>query len=70
MLSDDPQLDVVAQAGSAAESREVLEGGSLEGAVDVAVLDLVLPDRDERELIGELGRTRSGILIMVLSATI
>ena len=70
LLSDEPGLEVIAQAGSVAETREVLEGGSLDGAVDVALLDLVLPDGDGRELIGELRRTNSGIRIMVLSATI
>jgi DNA-binding NarL/FixJ family response regulator len=70
LLSDDPELEVVAQAGSVAEARELLEGGGLEGAVDVAVVDLELPDGDGREIIGELRRSSPGVRIMVLSATV
>jgi DNA-binding NarL/FixJ family response regulator len=70
LLSDDPEIEVVAQAGSVAEVREALEGGGLDGALDVAVLDLALPDGDGRELIGELRRLSPGVRIMVLSATI
>jgi DNA-binding NarL/FixJ family response regulator len=70
LLSDEPELEVVAQAGSVAEAREALEGGGLKGALDVAVVDLVLPDGDGRELIGELRRSSPDIRIMVLSATV
>ncbi len=63
LLSDEPGLEVVAQAGSLAEAREVLDG-----ALDVAVLDLALPDGDGRELVGELRRSSPGIRIVVLSA--
>jgi DNA-binding NarL/FixJ family response regulator len=70
LLSDEPELEVVAQAGSVSEAREALEGGGLKGALDVAVVDLVLPDGDGRELIGELRRSSPGIRIMVLSATV
>ena len=71
LLSADPHLEVVAQAGSVAEAREALaEGGGLDGALDVAVLDLDLPDGDGRELIGELRRSSPGVRIMVLSATV
>jgi DNA-binding NarL/FixJ family response regulator len=70
LLSDDPHLEVVAQAGSVAEAREALEGGGLDGALDVAVVDLALPDGDGRELIDELRRSSPGIRIMVLSATV
>jgi DNA-binding NarL/FixJ family response regulator len=70
LLSDDPELEVVAQAGSLAEAREALDGGGFRGRLDVAVLDLALPDGDGRELIGELRRSNPGIRIMVLSATV
>jgi DNA-binding NarL/FixJ family response regulator len=70
LLSDDPELEVVAQAGSLAEAREALDGGGMQGRLDVAVLDLALPDGDGRELIGELRRSNPGIRIMVLSATV
>lgn len=70
LLSDDPGIEVVAKAGSLAEARGALEGGDLDGGVDVAVLDLALPDGDGRELIGELRRSSPGVRIVVLSATI
>ena len=70
LLCADPELEVIAQAGSLAEAREALDGGSLDGGLDVAVLDLALPDGDGRELIGELRRSSPGIRIMALSATV
>jgi DNA-binding NarL/FixJ family response regulator len=38
--------------------------------LDVAVLDLSLPDGDGRELIGELRQRNAGISVLVLSVTI
>ena len=70
LLADDPGLEVVAQAGSVAEAREALEGGVLDGALDVAVLDLALPDGDGGQLIGELRRSNPGVRVVVLSATV
>ena len=70
LLSDDPELEVVAQAGSVAEAREALEGGGLDEILDVAVVDLALPDGDGREIIDELRRSSPGVRIMVLSATV
>ena len=70
MLSADPELEVAAQAASVAEAREVLDGGDLDGGLDVALLDLALPDGDGRDLIGDLRRSSPGIRIMVLSASV
>ena len=70
LLSDDPELEVVVQAGSVAEAREALEGGGLDEILDVAVVDLALPDGDGREIIGELRRSSPSVRIMVLSATV
>jgi two-component system, NarL family, response regulator DevR len=69
VLTYEPDLEVVAQAGSVAEVREMLEG-NLGGRLDVAVVDLGLPDGDGRELIGELRRSSPGIYILILSAMV
>jgi DNA-binding NarL/FixJ family response regulator len=62
LLSREPDLEVVAQAGSLAQARELLDS-----RLDVAVLDLSLPDGDGRDLIGELRQRNAGISILVLS---
>jgi two-component system nitrate/nitrite response regulator NarL len=62
LLEREPDLEVVAQAGSLAQARKMLDT-----PLDVAVLDLRLPDGDGRELIGELRQSNAGISILVLS---
>jgi DNA-binding NarL/FixJ family response regulator len=66
LLSREPDLEVVAQAGSLAQAREAL----VDRRLDVAMVDLGLPDGDGRELIGELRRRNPGISVVVLSAAI
>jgi DNA-binding NarL/FixJ family response regulator len=56
LMSLGPDIEVVAQAGSLAEAREALDEH-----LDVAVLDLRLPDGDGSELIGELRRSNPGV---------
>ena len=65
LLSREPDLEVVAQAGSLAQAREMLHT-----PLDVAVVDLNLPDGDGRDLIGELQRANASISVLVLSVTI
>jgi len=67
MLEREPDLTVVARPGSLAEAREVL--GSAELAVDVAIVDLNLPDGSGADLIGELKSSRPQAASLVLSAT-
>jgi DNA-binding NarL/FixJ family response regulator len=62
LLSDEPDLEVVAQAGSLAQARQMLDT-----PLDVAVVDLSLPDGDGRDLIGELHRANAGISVLVLT---
>ena len=69
MLEREPDLVVVAQAGSIAEAREVLVGMYEEGTrLDVAVVDLDLPDGSGTEFISELVKANRRALVLVLSA--
>jgi DNA-binding NarL/FixJ family response regulator len=62
LLTREPDIEVVAQAGSLAQAREMLDT-----PLDVAVLDLSLPDGDGRELIDELRRANAGISVLILT---
>jgi two-component system response regulator DesR len=66
LLTHQSDLEV-AQAGPLTEAREALDG-RLDGRLDVAVVDLSLPDGDGSELILELRQRDSGISVVVLSA--
>ena len=64
MLGLQPGFSVVAQAGSLAEAREAIE------EVDVAVLDIALPDGNGIELIEDLHEIKSDTMVLVLSGSI
>ena len=64
MFERESDLTVVGQAESLAEARELLHG------VDVAVLDLALPDGDGIALIPELRAASPGAQVLVLSANL
>jgi two-component system nitrate/nitrite response regulator NarL len=66
MLDREPDLVVVAQAGSVAEAREVLEDAGV--TVDLVLVDLDLPDGSGWEFIAELQVSSSQALALVLSA--
>ena len=66
MLGLEPDVAVVAEAGSLAEARAILEDDDLE--VDVAVVDLDLPDGSGTEFIRDLRRLRPRAAALVLSA--
>ncbi len=57
----EPEFEVVAQAGSLAEARLVLE------SVDLAVVDLNLPDGNGMNLIGELHAVYPDTMVLVLT---
>lgn len=62
MLDREPGLAVVAQAGSLAEAR------GAPGGIDVALVDLDLPDGDGATLVRELRATSPGVAVLVLTA--
>jgi two-component system, NarL family, invasion response regulator UvrY len=64
ILNDDPEIKVVAEAGSAAEVLSALSSGV---AVDVAVLDVGMPGRSGIELLPELRRDYPAMPILILS---
>jgi DNA-binding NarL/FixJ family response regulator len=63
---DDPDLEVVAQAGSVADARQALDE-PMGANLDVAVIDLGLPDGDGMELIGQLRQRNAGVGVVLLS---
>ena len=66
LLGREPDIDLLAQAGSLAEARD--QAARLE--LDVAVLDLGLPDGSGADLIADLRRGSPGVRVMVLSASL
>jgi len=67
MLEREPDLTVVARPRSLSEARENLL--SAERAVDVAIVDLNLPDGSGTDLIRELHSSRPRAMALVLSAS-
>ena len=66
LLGRQPDIELLAQAGSLAEARE--RAASFE--LDVAVLDLGLPDGSGADLISDLRRASRDVRVMVLSASL
>lgn len=64
VFEQEPDFRVMAQADSLAEARTKLEG------VDMAILDLGLPDGDGVELIGDLVAASPRVTTLVLSASL
>lgn len=65
LLEAESEFAVVAQAGSVAEAREAIKGPA---KVDVAVVDLGLPDGDGADLIREL--SDANVITLVLSMSL
>jgi len=66
LLSNQPDMKLIAQAGSLAEAREQVARFEL----DVAVLDMGLPDGSGADLIADLRRSNPDVGVLVLSATL
>jgi DNA-binding NarL/FixJ family response regulator len=64
MLSDEDDLQVVGEAGSAEEALQVINDGT---GVDVVVLDITMPGQSGIELLKQLRRDRPELAILVLS---
>ena len=69
VLESEPGIEVVGQAGSLAEARQMLSAG-ITAAVDVAVVDLGLPDGYGADLIKELREKNAQAQALVLSASL
>jgi two-component system nitrate/nitrite response regulator NarL len=69
MFEREPDFAVVGEAGTLAEARGLLRelAGSGE-AVDVAVVDMNLPDGEGAELVGDLRTLRPNCAVLILSA--
>ena len=66
LLEAEPEFVVTAQAGTIAEAREAIKGSE---EVDIAIVDLALPDGDGVDLIRELS-TNANVTTLVLSASV
>ena len=65
LLGRQPDLEVVAQAGSLADARR--ETAEKAERIDLAVVDLLLPDGIGTELIRDLRADGSGVPVLVLT---
>jgi DNA-binding NarL/FixJ family response regulator len=65
LLDREPDFEVVGQARSVSEGRDLVASGTF----DVAILDLRLPDGDGTDLIGEIreANPRASVLLLSIS---
>ena len=68
VFDQQPDFEVVAQAGSLAEARRVVE--SLEGEADLGVIDLSLPDGEGTDLIKDLREANEDFAALLLTASL
>lgn len=66
MVEREQDMTVVAEAGSLAEARRAMSKSS--GDIDVAVVDLKLPDGSGMDLVGELRVANPDTITLILSA--
>lgn len=65
LLEQDPYVELVAQAGSLAEARQTTSKGWDE--IDLAIVDLLLPDGSGTELIREMREANPRVRVIVLT---
>ncbi|HEY0129742.1 MAG TPA: response regulator, partial [Rubrobacteraceae bacterium] len=63
VFDQQPEFEVVAQAGTLAEASRTMEGSE----ADLGVIDLTLPDGEGTELIGELHEANPDFAALVLT---
>ena len=63
LMDQQPDLEVVSQAGSVAEGRERLA----EGGIDAAIVDIPLPDGGAPELVRDLHEANPSIPVLVMT---
>src|SRR5918995_5388769 len=63
MMDREPDLEVVAQAGSVAEGRQKMA----EGGIDAAIVNIPLPDDGAAELVRDLHEANPSIPVLVLT---
>jgi two-component system nitrate/nitrite response regulator NarL len=68
MFEKEPEFEVVEQAGSISEARRLSDGSLRE--IDVAVVDLALPDGDGMDLIEDFSSGSPKTTTLVLSASV
>jgi DNA-binding NarL/FixJ family response regulator len=68
VFDQQPDIEVVAQAGSLAEVRRALEG--LENEPDLGIIDLTLPDGEGTELIKDLREANEDFAALLLTASL
>jgi DNA-binding NarL/FixJ family response regulator len=66
VFDQQPEFEVVAQAGTLAEARGAMRGSE----ADLGVIDLTLPDGEGTELIGELRGANPDFAALVLTASL
>ncbi len=69
VFAQDPEFELAAEAGSVAESREMIARESASG-FDIVIADLMLPDGEGVEVISELHASSPQCLVLVLSASL
>ena len=62
-MDREPDLEVVAQAGTVAQAREKMA----EGCVDAAIVDIPLPDEGASEMVRELHEANPSIPVLVMT---
>ena len=63
LMSQQPDLEVVSQAGSVVEGREKMT----EGGIDAAIVDIPLPDEGTEEMVRDLHEAHPSVPVLVMT---